>query len=40
MDSAYDAPQIHAFSRSLEPVPIIDLNPRGGEKTPLAPAEK
>jgi hypothetical protein len=39
MDSAYDAPQIHAFSRQLGHVPIIDPNPRGGEKTPLAPAE-
>jgi hypothetical protein len=39
MDSAYDAPQIHAFSRSLGHVPIIDPNPRGGEKIPLAPAE-
>jgi hypothetical protein len=39
MDSAYDAPQIHAFSRRLGHVPIIDPNPRGGEKLPLAPAE-
>jgi len=39
MDSAYDAPQIHAFSRSLGHVPIIDPNPRGGEKIPLSPAE-
>lgn len=39
MDSAYDAPQIHAFSRQLGHVPIIDPNPRGGEKIPLAPAE-
>ena len=39
MDSAYDAPQIHAFSRSLGHVPIIDPNPRGGEKRPFAPAE-
>ena len=39
MDSAYDAPQIHAFSRSLGHVPIIDPNPRGGQKVPLAPAE-
>lgn len=40
MDSAYDAPQIHAFTRSLKQVPIIDPNPRRGEKIPLAPAEK
>jgi hypothetical protein len=39
MDSAYDAPQIHVFSRSLGHVPIIDPNPRGGEKLPLAPAQ-
>ena len=28
MDSAYDAPQIRAFSEKLGHVPIIDLNPR------------
>ena len=39
MDSAYDAPQIHAFSQSLGQVPIIDPNPRGGEKIPFAPAQ-
>jgi hypothetical protein len=39
MDSAYDAPQIHAFSRRLGHVPIIDPNPRGGAKIPLSPAE-
>jgi hypothetical protein len=39
MDSAYDAPQIHAFSRALGHVPIIDPNPRRGEKIPLAPAQ-
>ena len=39
MDSVYDAPQIHAFSRALGHVPIIDPNPRGGKKLPLAPAE-
>lgn len=39
MDSAYDAPQIHAFSRSLGHVPIIDPHPRGGDKLPLAPAQ-
>jgi len=37
--SAYDAPQIHAFSRGLGHVPIIDHNPRGGEKRPFAPAQ-
>ena len=40
MDSAYAAPQIHAFSRSLGPVPIIDPQPRGGDTLPLAPAAK
>jgi hypothetical protein len=39
MDSAYDAPQIHAFSTQLGHVPIIDPNPRRGEKIPLAPAQ-
>ena len=39
MDSAYDAPQIHAFSRALGHVPIIDPHPRGGEKLPFAPAQ-
>ena len=39
MDSAYDAPQIAAFSRGLGHVPIIDPNPRNGDKPPLAPAE-
>ena len=39
MDSAYDAPQIAAFSRQLGHVPIIDPNPRTGDKPPLAPAE-
>jgi hypothetical protein len=36
MDSAYEAPQIHAFSRSLGHVPIIDPNTRRGDKIPLA----
>ena len=40
MDSAYDAPEIRAFSRSLGHVPIIDFNKRKGEKIELAPAEK
>jgi hypothetical protein len=39
MDSAYDAPQIRAYSEQLGHVPIIDPNPRRGEKIPLAPAE-
>lgn len=28
MDSAYDAPQIHEYSRRLDHVPLIDTNPR------------
>ncbi|OGV33692.1 MAG: hypothetical protein A2020_05200 [Lentisphaerae bacterium GWF2_45_14] len=32
MDSAYDAQQIHDFSRSLGHVPVIDHNKRKGEK--------
>ncbi len=28
MDSAYDAPQIHEYSRQLNHVPLIDTNPR------------
>jgi hypothetical protein len=38
MDSAYDAPSIHEYARSLGHVPIIDPNPRRGEKVPLDPA--
>lgn len=38
MDSAYDAPQIHAFSRRLGHVPIIDPHPRGGPARALEPA--
>jgi hypothetical protein len=40
MDSAYDAPEIREFSRSIGHVPIIDYNRRKGEKIELAPAEK
>ena len=32
MDSAYDSPIIKQHSRSLEHVPIIDINPRGNKK--------
>ncbi len=35
MDSAYDAPEIKAFSEGLGHVPIIDQNPRRGEKLPM-----
>jgi hypothetical protein len=38
MDSAYDAPLIKAKSLSLGHVPIIDHNPRRGEKVEMDPA--
>ena len=40
MDSAYDAPQIVDFSRSLGHVPIIDHNPRRGPKREFEPAHE
>jgi hypothetical protein len=40
MDAAYDSPQIHSFSRSLGHIPIIDSNPRRGEKILMEPATK
>jgi hypothetical protein len=39
MDAAYDAQPIHAMSRSLGHVPLIDKNGRGREVIPLAPHE-
>ena len=39
MDSAYDAPQINAYSTALDHVPIIDTNPRRGEKKEMDPAQ-
>lgn len=39
MDSAYDAPQIHQFSRQLGHVPLIDPHPRSGDARALAPAQ-
>jgi Transposase DDE domain len=39
MDSAYDAPAIRQVSTSLGHVPLIDQNPRRGEKIALAPCE-
>jgi len=38
MDSAYDAPQIKEMSRLLNHIPIIDQNPRRGEKKEMDPA--
>ena len=40
MDAAYDSPEIHSFSKSLDHVPIIDHNPRRGEKILMDPATK
>jgi hypothetical protein len=40
MDAAYDAEAIRRFSESLGHVPIIDRNPRKGEKIEMAPAQK
>jgi Transposase DDE domain/Transposase domain (DUF772) len=40
MDAAYDSPEIHAFSKSLGHCPIIDNNPRRGEKIRMDPAMK
>jgi hypothetical protein len=39
MDAAYDAPQINAYSAELGHVPIIDTNPRRGEKKEMDPAQ-
>ena len=40
MDAGYDAEAIRTHSLSLGHVPIIDGNPRGGEKLEMAPASK
>lgn len=40
MDAAYDAPEIHEFSKTLGHVPIIDHNKRRGEKKEMDPAKK
>jgi len=40
MDAAYCSEAIRAHSRSLGHVPLIDHNPRGGEKIPFAPHEQ
>ena len=39
MDAAYDAPQIRAYSIALGHIPIIDDNPRRGEKKEMDPAQ-
>jgi hypothetical protein len=40
MDAAYDSPAIHSFSKSLGHIPLIDNNPRRGEKVLMDPATK
>ena len=40
MDAAYDAETIRQFSESLGHVPIIDHNPRKGEKIEMTPEKK
>lgn len=40
MDAAYDAEQIKNHSESLGHIPIIDHNPRRGEKMEMTPAQK
>lgn len=39
MDAAYDARQIWKASRELGHIPIIDMNPRNKDFTPMAPHE-
>lgn len=39
MDAAYCSKELHAHSRSLGHVPLIDHNPRGGEKEEFEPAD-
>ncbi len=40
MDAAYDSEIIKKFSEGLGHVPIIDSNPRGGEKIPFDPTKE
>jgi hypothetical protein len=39
MDAAYCSKELHAHSRELGHVPLIDHNPRGGEKEHFEPAD-
>jgi hypothetical protein len=39
MDAAYCSLELHEHSRSLNHVPLIDHNPRGGEKEEFEPAD-
>jgi hypothetical protein len=38
MDAAFDAEEIRTYSKQLGHIPIIDTNPRQGEKIPMEPA--
>jgi hypothetical protein len=40
MDAAYDSPAIHAYSKSINHVPIIDPNKRKKNYAELDPAKK
>ncbi len=40
MDAAYCSSDLHEHCRSLNHVPLIDHNPRGGEKEEFEPADK
>ena len=40
MDAGYDSEAIRKFSRTLNHIPIIDSNPRRGEKIEFDPATK
>jgi len=39
MDAAYDAPEIHSYSKDHNRIPIIDHNPRKGVKKQMCPAK-
>ena len=39
MDAAYCSKELHAHCRELGHVPLIDHNPRGGEKEHFEPAD-
>ena len=39
MDAAYDAPEIHSYSKDHNRIPIIDHNPRRGTKNQMDPAK-
>lgn len=39
MDAAYSSKELHAHCRELEHIPLIDRNPRSGEKEHFEPAD-